>query len=358
MKINLMDNLNMVWVIAWKDIGAALKQKGTRVNFLMVIVLVVFFYVMSTLRPWDKRIDVAVYDEGGVGQFEGLVPLSDGYEMDLFEVSSFGQMQRNMRHERWGATIPPDFEKTLASGGEPVIVGYILWRYRGQVAELEALYTEKFSELLGQPVRVAIGQNIHVPSPDIETTMVNIDMFFVILQTAITMVPFLMMEEKQTKTLDALMVSPANPGQVVMGKALAGVFYVGLTGGLFFALHWIYITNWALALLAFLLCAAFSIGTALAVGSLARTPQQLAVWLAPVVVLLIVPSIFAGFNDLIPGLKVLFSWLPSTALVNLLQFAMSSHAPVDQLLFDLVISLGSTALVFGVVVWLVRSGDR
>jgi ABC-type Na+ efflux pump permease subunit len=354
----LLDNLYMVWVIAWKDIGDALKQKGTRVNILMMIVMVVFFYVMSTLRPWDKRIDVAVYDVGDVHLFEGAAPLSDGYEMDLFEVSSFGQMQRNMRHERWGAVIPPDFEETIASGGEPVIDGYILWRYRGQVAELETLYTEKFSELLGQPVQVAIGQNIYIPSPEIGTTMVNGHILLIVFSTAISLVPSLMVEEKITRTMDALMVSPASAWQVVFGKALAGLFYVGLTGGLFFALHWIYITNWALALLGFLLWAVFSIGLGLAVGSLARTPQQLAVWLAPLVVIFIIPSVFTGFRNLAPGLKVLFSWLPSTALVNIFQFAMSSHAPRDQLLYDLVISLVSTALVFGVVVWIMQQSDR
>lgn len=353
-----LNKLYMVWVIAWKDIGDALKQKGPRVNILMMIVMVVFFYVMSTLRPWDKQIDVAVYDVGDVHLFEGTAPLSDGYKMDLFEVSSFGQMQRNMRHERWGAVIPTDFDETIASGGEPVIDGYILWRYRGQVAELETLYTEKFSELLGQSVQVAIGQNIYIPSPDIGATMVNNNILFVILFTAISLVPVLMVEEKLTRTMDALMVSPASIWQVVFGKALAGMFYVGLIGGLFFALHWIYITNWALALLAFLLCTTFCIGLGLAVGSLVRTPQQLAIWLPVLVIILIVPSVFAGFINLAPGLKVIFSLLPSTALVNIFQFAMSSHAPMDQLLFNLAISLVSTVLVFGVLVWIVRRADR
>ncbi len=354
----LKDNLYMAWTIARKDIGDALKHKGTRVNILLMLVMVVFFYWVSTVRPWDKSIEVVVYDEGDSGLFEGSIELLDGYEIRHIEVSSPGQMQRNMRHEHWGLIVPADFEQTLASGGEPVLTGYLLWVNRGKVAELEALYSAKFSELLGQPVRVEIGDNIVIPSPEIGTTMVNIHMLFVTLFVAILLVPALMLEEKQTKTLDALLVSPASAGQVVMGKALAGLFYVVLTGGLFFALNWIYITNWGLALLAFLLCAMFSIGLALAVGSLARTSQQLALWLAPVMILLIVPSVFAGFSNLAPSLKAIFSWLPTTALVQVFQFAMSSHAPLDRLLFDLAIALVSTALVFAVVVWKVRRADR
>ena len=354
----LKDNLYMAWTIARKDIGDALKHKGTRVNILLMLVMVVFFYWVSTARPWDKSIEVVVYDEGDFGLLEGSIELSDGYEIRLFEVSSPGQMERNIRYEQWGVVVPADLKQTLASGGEPTLTGYISWVFRGKVAELEALYSSKFSELLGQPVRVEIGENIVIPSPEIGTTMVNLHMLFVTLFVAILLVPALMLEEKQTKTLDALLVSPASAGQVVMGKALAGLFYVVLTGGLFFALNWIYITNWGLALLAFLLCAMFSIGLALAVGSLARTSQQLALWLAPVMILLIVPSVFAGFSNLAPGLKAIFSWLPTTALMEVFQFAMSSHAPLDRLLFDLAIVLVSTALVFAVVVWKMRRADR
>jgi ABC-2 type transport system permease protein len=188
--------------------------------------------------------------------------------------------------------------------------------------------------------------------------MVNLHILFVTLSVAMLLVPTLMMEEKLTKTLDALLVSPASAGQVVMGKALAGLFYVLLTGGLFFALNWAHVTNWGLALLGFLLCALFSIGLALAVGSLARTSQQLAIWLYPVMILLIVPAVFAGFSNLAPGLKAIFSWLPTTALVNIIQYSFSSSAPMGQLLTNLAIVVVSTALVFAVVVWKVRRADR
>jgi ABC-2 type transport system permease protein len=353
-----MDNLYMAWAIAQKDIGDALRHKGTRVNILLMLVMVVFFYWISTVRPWDKSIEVVVYDEGDSGLFEGTIELSDGYEIRHIEVSSLGQMQRNMRHEHWGLVVPADFEQTLASDGEAVLTGYLLWVNRGKVAELEALYSSKLGDLLGQPVRVEIGENIVMPSPEISATMVNLHMLFVTLFVAMLLVPALMLEEKLAKTLDALLVSPASAGQVVMGKALAGLFYVLLIGGLLFALNWAHVTNWGLALLGFLLCALFSIGLALAVGSLARTSQQLAIWLAPVMILLIVPSIFARFSNLAPGLKAIFSWLPTTALVNIFQYSFSSSAPMGQLLTDLAIIVVSTALVYTVVVWQVRRADR
>jgi ABC-type Na+ efflux pump permease subunit len=354
----LIDNLYMAWAIARKDIADALKHKGARINLILMILMVVFFYWVSTVRPWDKRIEVVVFDRGDSGVYEGTIELSDGYEIYLFEVSSLEQMKRNLRYEQWGLVLPVDFEQILASDGEPTLTGYLLWVWRGKVAELEALYSAKLSEMLGQPVRVEIGDNIVIPSPEYETTMVNVHLFFVTLFVAVTLVPSLMMEEKLTKTLDALLVSPASAGQVVMGKALAGFFYVLVSGGLFFVLNQAYVINWGLAILAFLLCALFNIGLALTVGSLARTPQQLAIWMVPVMVFLILPTVFAGVSDLAPGLKAIFSWLPTTALVNIIQYSFSSSAPVGQLLTNLAIVVVSTALVFTVVVWKVRRADR
>ena len=99
-----MDNLYMAWTIARKDIGDALKHKGTRVNILLMLVMAVFFYWVSTVRPWDKSIEVVVYDEGDFGLLEGSTELSDDYEIRHIEVSSPGQMQRNMR-QNIGASL-------------------------------------------------------------------------------------------------------------------------------------------------------------------------------------------------------------------------------------------------------------
>ncbi len=353
-----LDNLYMAWAIASKDIVDALKNKNTRTNIIFMMGLVVFFWWGSTQRPFDKRIDTAVYDKGNSGLTIGTAELADGYTFRFYEASSLQEMERMMGYKQLGVVIPADFDQVLASDGEPTLSGYILWAHRTRVVELEVKYSAKFTELLGQPVRVEIGENFVIPAPDVETSGVHFHILFATFFVAITLVPTLMMEEKRTKTLDALLVSPASDGQVVMGKALAGLFYVVLTGGLFFALNWAYITNWGLALLAFLGCAMFSIGLALALGSFIRSQQQMGIWMLPVMFVLIIPAFFSQEPNLAPSLKAIFSWLPTSALVQVFQFAMSSHAPADRLVIDLAIFLVSTALVFAVVVWKVRRSDK
>lgn len=352
------DNLYMTWAIGSKDIVDALKNKNIRTNIILMMGMVVFFYWASTLRPFDKRIDTALYDEGHSSLAVGTADLADGYTFRFYEAASIHEMERMMGYKQLGVVIPADFEQTLASGGEPTLTGYVLWVHRARAAELEVQYSQKFTELLGKPVRVEINENFVIPAPDVETSGVHFHILFATFFLAITLVPALMLEEKRTKTLDALLVSPASAGQVVLGKALAGLFYVLLGGGLFFVLNWAYVTNWGLALLAFLGCALFSIGLALAMGSFIQSRQHMVIWMLPVTVVLIIPAFFSQEPNLAPGLKAIFTWLPTSALVNIFQFAMSSHAPVDQLLINLVIALVSTALVFAAVIWKVRQEDR
>ncbi len=73
-----LDNFYMVWVIALKDIVDALKNKDTRTNIILMMSMVVFFYWASTLRPFDERIDTAVYDEGNSSLTIGAAELADG----------------------------------------------------------------------------------------------------------------------------------------------------------------------------------------------------------------------------------------------------------------------------------------
>jgi len=354
----LLDNLYMAWAIASKDVVDVLKNKSTRNNIILMMGMVVFFYWASTLRPFDKRIDTAVYDEGASSLTVRPTDLADGYTFRFYEATSIHEMEKMMGYKQLGVVIPADFDQILASGGEPTLSGTILWVHRARAAELEAKYSAKFTELLGQPVRVEIGENFLIPAPGVETSSVHVHILFATLFVAISLVPALMMEEKRTKTLDALLVSPASAGQVVLGKALAGLFYVALIGGLFFALNWAHIANWGLALLAFLVCAMFSIGLALAMGSFVRSKQHMVIWMLPIMFVLIIPAFFSQEPNLAPGLKGIFSWLPTSALVRIFQFSLSSSVPLDQLLTNLAIVLVSTTLVFAAVIWKVRQADR
>jgi ABC-type Na+ efflux pump permease subunit len=257
-----------------------------------------------------------------------------------------------------GLALPADFDGSLDSDGELTLDGYILWVDRRKVAELEALYSGKFTELLGRQVHVEIGGNIITPPPYAQSTSTNFTLLFAIFWMAFMVVPHLMLEEKRTKTLDALLVSPVSSGQVVIGKALAGLFYVGTTAGLSIVFNWAYISEWGTALVAFLVTMLFAIGSGLSLGSFLSSPQQLNLWGLVINFTLMVPALIALDPLLLENVRVALSWLPTTAMVKLFQFSFSSGVTPSQLWTNLAIAFGWTGLVYALLVWNLHRSER
>ena len=277
------------------------------------------------------------------------------------EASSLQEMETKMANQNLGLVLPADFDQTLASGGTPTLSGYIFWVDRMKVAELEAKYSQAFSEILGQPVQVVIGQNIIIPQANVDgmQTTVAYQMVYFVFTIALLLIPHLMLEEKQTKTLDALLTSPASPGQVVLGKALAGLFYILVIGGLALALYSMYIVNWVLALAAFLGYALLAIGLGLAVGSFIKSMKQAGIWMVVLILILVDPA------ALLHGVKPESRHPDSPDLVPIIDIGqplpllvLTTGVTPAQVWPNLAVAVASIAAVFGLVIWKVRRSNR
>ncbi len=351
-------NLNTIWTIAWKDIKDALTNKNTIFNILIVIGFVVFFWWSSTPRPFDKRIDVAYFDQGSSSLPTRAEKVGDGYQFRFFEVDSPEEISSAMSYKKLGVLIPPDFDQTLASGNEAVLTGYTMWVFRNSVPDMEDKYSDLFSQLLDSPVRVEIDGNILIPEPGVHYNTVNFHIIWAVLFMALMVVPQLMLEERQTKTMEALMVAPVSPAAMVAGKAIAGLFYMLVSGGLYLALNQAYIVNWWLALLSFFSTAFFSIGLALFISGLVKNPQMIGIIMLPVIAVLVLPAMFVHEPFLAPGLRTIFEFIPTAAMVEVMALSFSSHAPLDDLLINLGIILAGIVLIYAGVIWQIRRSDR
>ncbi len=359
-KASWTDSLYNFWVVGSKDIVEALKSKATRNSMIVVIVVLAFFYWTLSVRPFDKQLSVVVVPENGSSTFEDTIDLGDGASISFYPVSSVEEMESSMGYRNLGLVVPEGFDAALAAGEEPVLAGYVNWFQRTKAAELEVSYTELFSRALGQPVRIAIQGNTIVPRADTlgNESTVAFHAVFLTFFMIISIVPFLMLEERKTKTMEALLVSPVSEAQVVLGKALAGMFYALVIGAAWFLFNGIYVVNWGMALLAFVLIALFSLAVSLVMGSIINDRRQLSLYNLPVTILLIVPAFFAQEPNLTAGVRSYLEILPTTALSRLMNASLSIGVTGGMLLKDLAISLGFTALIFALVVWLVRRSDR
>ena len=357
---NLMDSLYIAWTIGTKDILDTIKNKAAIVNFILMILMVVFFYWLNLLRPFDQDVSVVVYDEGHTNLELNKVTLGDGAQYSFYEASSIQEMEQKMAFKNLGLVLPADFDQVLASGGTPTLSGYIFWADRFKIADLETKYSQAFSQILGQPVQVAIGQNVIIPGASASGNQSSVThlMVYFIFWTGLALIPNLMLEEKQTRTIDALLTSPASPGQVVLGKALAGLFYILVIGGLAMALFSVYIVDWGLALSAFLGYALLATGLGLAVGSFIQSQRQLGLWTVVLILVMVIPATFYMEPMLKSGIRTILTWFPSSTLASLLRFSCSTGATPAQVYSNLAVSLASIGLAYGLVVWKVRRSDR
>jgi ABC-2 type transport system permease protein len=180
----------------------------------------------------------------------------------------------------------------------------------------------------------------------------------VLVTTGGFLVPYLIFEEKQTHTMDALLVSPASAADITLGKALAGMAYCLTAMAVVLAFNLSSVVGWGIAALAVLVGAIFAVGVGLLLGTIFETAQQVGAWMIVPILTLMAPVLFAMLGNLPPILDLLLPWLPTIALGNLFLLSLSADATLVRALPDLALVLGWTLPLYTTVIWNVHHSDR
>ncbi len=205
------------------------------------------------------------------------------------------------------------------------------------------------------------GQAVNPPSElGLQPSLLAINLTVQLLIVGLALVPYLMIEEKETHTLDALLVSPAHFGHVVSGKALAGMFYCLCAAVVVFLFNTRWIVHWEIAALAFLLGAAFTVAGGLLLGIMSENPTTVNLWLGLFLMLLLVPMLLAELvSAKLPGVvQAILPWMPSVAMGKLVGLSMVGVVPAMDI-WSNVGTLAIESLIFyALVIWRVRRSDR
>lgn len=169
----------------------------------------------------------------------------------------------------------------------------------------------------------------------------------------------LTIEEKESKTIDALLVSPAGASQIVIGKALAGLFYCFVVVIVMLAFNIPLVTHWEILIPAIILGALFSVALGLLLGSILNIKQQVSLWFIILIQPLVIPIFLSMMTDLLPeNLFKVIQWIPTVALAKALQRGFSGEAPAETYGPALAYVAFSTLVLFGLVAWVLRRSDR
>jgi ABC-2 type transport system permease protein len=326
----------VVWAVATKDIVDALRNKTT----LSVVISVGFLMLTTQILPLLFRLSdvtqVAVYDAGGSRWAEALSLAGD---VQVLRVTSQAELERLLGESarpRLGVIIPAGFDQALEAGAAPELQGYYVhWMGEGEAARLRDLLEGRLTDLAGTPVTIRIWDNLIYPEADAigRPLMTALALVVGILTISGILVPHLFLEEKETKTLDALLVSPASIGQVVAGKAIAGMVYGLAAAAVVFAFDRAVVVHWDWSILTALAATFFAVALGLLIGVLFENPQNMSLGMGLAFLLLLLPVVLDVVALELPEpLDSVAAWTPGAVMNRLFRFSFAESVPPDRML--------------------------
>ncbi len=354
---NFSTNARIILAIAGKDITDAIKSKTILTTILSILFLLVFYKVMPSLIQTGERPHLALYDSGSARL---VALLKKDPDLDFRTVDSQHALEQYLGHEDQfvlGLVLPPDFDQTVENASQIHLNGYVdHWISEDKVTEGQRFFEKKLTDLLGKSVNINIQQGaIYTQADGGHGLMLSLGMVLTLTFIGLSVIATLMIEEKETKTLDALLVSPATMGQIALGKACAGLVYCLAGTSMALMLNHKLIIHWHIIGLATLCGALFSVSLGLLLGTLFKVKQQLTLWSFVLLQPLIIPIILSLMDDLLPELAItIMKWIPTVALARTIRLAITANARPGEYIPELTVILGSAALLLVAVIWRMR----
>lgn len=354
------DSLNIIWTIASKDIVDALKN---RVVISMIIMLSIFLLVPKML-PYIFEQPQMVLPVYVMGDMPLIADLKNAPDLSVQEFHSKQELivaLCSSIYPEIGLQIPADFNQLLSAGGQVEFQGDVCWSKRHQVSAVKPKLEEVLTQTLGQPVSIRVDGNIVYPPSDglLALTLVYVNSVIMILMIGIFMVPSLLFEEKETKTMQALLVSPASIGQVVLGKALAGTFYILVTAVMIFTISWVDVIHWDMVIFFVVGGGFFSVAVGLLLGTLFERQQDMVGWMTAILLFLLGTVLVKMLGVELPALlRGILPWVPSVALAEICRAIFSETISAVQVWTNFGIVIIVSLPLYALIIWKVQRSDR
>jgi ABC-2 type transport system permease protein len=357
-----LESIRIIWALFTKDALEALKNKNTIVVIVSSLFMVFFYSALPALSGLEDQPALLLYDGGS----SSLVPLLEvSRNIRLYTYTSEEQMKQVLTHgvvPELGLVIPAGFDLALQAGESPRLQGYVLrWVSDADAEALRSIVESEISTLTGQSVPVELDSNRIdlLPESSGLGETASFGVAYILILIGVILVPHLMLEEKQNRTLEVLSLSPASAGHIVAGKALAGIFYCSLGGIIALAVNHVLVVHWWLAILTVLVGSLFTVSLGLWLGIKIDSRAQLSMWSWVILLPLIMPIIISLLEGLIPTVWVrIFSLVPSSVILQLSKTSFANPIPIGLTLLRLAWVVVAASAGLGGVAWILRLRDR
>jgi len=352
-------NSGVVAAIARKDIVDAVRNRYLLVALLTPLLVAILFRVLLPGLNSLNTLTIVVHDPGNSRL---LSELRASPQINLINAASAEGVSNEVENSKavGGLAIPANFDADVAAGKQPELVIYINNKKNSiEQAAFRQLLEQQVLSLVKQPAPARLIW-IDVGKEASAQTMVGLNLNQMLLPLLLLMtfamsgalvVPLLLVEEKEKRTLDFLLTSPASLTEIISGKALTGVVYSLLIAGVLLAINYKLIGNWPLTLLTVLLGLLFVVAIGLFMGSLFQNTMQVNTWASLVLFGLLTPA-FPSLHlpaTVETGLRL----IPTYYFVEALRLSLAGTASV-RIWGHLAVVLACTVLAFTAATWGLR----
>lgn len=349
-------NLSIVSAITRKDLVDAIRHRYLLTALVTPLFVALLFRVMLPSANSRDILTIVVHDAAGSGL---VAELRNSPRIGVVEVSSADAMAKEVETRKaiGGLVVPANFDSDLAAGKQPDLTVYVNnERNVFELAAFRRLVDQMVRAVAKQPdparmVWVNVGEDANNSirgGTSLDQMLLPLLLILTFGMTGAFVVPLLIVEEKEKRTLDFLLSSPASLREIIAGKAVTGVVYTLLIAGLLLGINRAFIHNWLLTSLTVLIGLLFVVGVGLVVGSLLKNTMQVNTWASFVLILLMAPS-FPSIG-ITKWFETAMRVVPTYYLTEALKLSMAGTV-TSQLWVNLAVLTGCTLVVFFVASW-------
>jgi len=356
------NGLRIVSAIAVKDTADAIHSKVVQGIVVGILLTVLMGRALPLILRLSDAQSVVVCD---LGKSRAVARLREQPGISVERVRTRSALEEAISTSatvRIGIVLPDTFDEIVEQKVPLTLTGYVVhWASPSEVARARVALESALAASLGQPVRIDIATERIYPSPSSGgfTGMATGVVMIVLVMLGIGLVPYLVIEERQNRTWDVLMVSPARIGQVIAGKALAGAVYCLAAVGVVLVLNHALIVHWAVATLAVFGGMLFSVSLGLLLGSLFEQSQNMSMAASVLAAVLVLPPYAVQIIPTLPeAVRLVFAWLPSTALTDLFRISLSRTIPIESVWTNSGVLVVSAAVLYLLAAWRMSHMER
>lgn len=360
---NLRGNLRIIWAITAKDITDAIKNKIVQGVLIGVAFLMLSSQALSLLMGLRDESAAYFLDQGKSIAIKDVVR---SHELNFYprdDLSSLKDAVSKSAEPAIGIVIPVNFDEQVTAGGNIQLHAfYAHWPKSDSIAEVVAYFEEHLSGMTGADIRIDMSVNqVYPPAQGVGyPMMVAFGMVLGVMTVGFILTPYLIVDEKDTHTLEALLISPARTMHLLIGKSLVGLFYSVIASSLIFILSWRWIVHWDIILLAIVLGGLSAVSVGLLVGILFDTPTNVNMFVGLLLAVFLVPMYLwtSLAPKLSPFLQSAISALPSIAMYKLVRLSFTETPTLNIFWINVVVLLTWMFLMLGLTAWRIRRLDQ